>query len=123
MGRVQASASPARASHFGDFHLPATSVDYAADEITSATSDAAGKLTKEGQRAFAEAAKRIEQVVQDGLEQLRAQSRTYADTAGQQLDTAQQYVTERVKERPLAATGAALGVGVLIGLLLSAGRR
>ena len=103
--------------------MPANSVDYAADEIKSATSDAAGKLTKEGQRAFAEAAKRIEQVVQDGLEQLRAQSRTYADTAGQQLDTAQQYVTERVKERPLAATGAALGVGVLIGLLLSAGRR
>ena len=49
--------------------------------------------------------------------------RVYADNAGQQMDQAQQYVTERVRERPLAATGAALGVGVLIGLLLSSGRR
>jgi ElaB/YqjD/DUF883 family membrane-anchored ribosome-binding protein len=32
-------------------------------------------------------------------------------------------VTERVRERPLAAIGAALGVGVLVGLLLSAGRK
>jgi len=62
-------------------------------------------------------------VVQDGLEQLRSHSRVYADSAGQQIEVAQQYVTERVRERPLAATGAALGVGVLIGLLLSAGRR
>jgi ElaB/YqjD/DUF883 family membrane-anchored ribosome-binding protein len=29
-------------------------------------------------------------------------------------------MTERVRERPLAATGAALGIGVLIGLLLAA---
>jgi ElaB/YqjD/DUF883 family membrane-anchored ribosome-binding protein len=102
--------------------MPANSIDYAADEAKTAASETA-KLTKEAQRSFAEAAKRIEAAVQDGIEQLRAQSRAYADTAGQQLDVAQQYVTERVKERPLAATGAALGVGVLIGLLLSAGRR
>lgn len=105
--------------------MPANAVDYA-DE-TSATNGAGGdsskRLAAEAQRTFAEARAKIEQVVQEGLEQLRAQSRTYADTAGQQLDVAQQYVTERVKERPLAATGAALGVGVLIGLLLSSGRR
>ena len=52
-----------------------------------------------------------------------AQSRTYADSAGEQLEHAQHYMTERVRERPLAATGAALGVGILIGLLLSSGRR
>jgi ElaB/YqjD/DUF883 family membrane-anchored ribosome-binding protein len=102
--------------------MPANAVDYAADETKSA-SDASNKLTADAQRTFNEARQRIEQVVQDGLEQLRAQSRAYADTAGQQLEHAQQYVTERVRERPLAATGAALGVGVLIGLLLSAGRR
>jgi ElaB/YqjD/DUF883 family membrane-anchored ribosome-binding protein len=106
--------------------MPANAVDYAADETKSAsgaTSDATTRLTAEAQRTFAEARGRIEQAVQEGMEQLRAQSRAYADTAGQQLDEAQRYVTERVKERPLAATGAALGVGVLIGLLLSAGRR
>jgi len=106
--------------------MPANSVDYAADETKSAVSAAADKATKlsaEAQRTFADAARRIEAAVQEGIEQLRAQSRTYADTAGQQIDQASQYVTERVKERPLAATGAALGVGVLIGLLLSSSRR
>ena len=106
--------------------MPSKAIDLAADETKAAVAngaDGAAKLTAEAQRSFADAAKRLEKVVQEGLEQLRAQSRAYADTAGEGLDQAQQYVTERVKERPLAATGAALGVGVLIGLLLSSGRR
>lgn len=93
-----------------------------ADEAKNRVETAKG-MTAEAQRTFADARARIEQAVQDGLEQLRAQSRAYADTAGEQLEQAQQYVTERVRERPLAAVGAALGVGVLIGLLLSAGRK
>ena len=98
--------------------MPANATDFAND-----AKDSAKTLSADAQRNFADARRRIEQVVQEGLEQLRAQSRTYGDAAGQHLDEAQQYVSERVKERPLAATGAALGVGVLIGLLLSAGRR
>jgi len=35
------------------------------------------------------------------------------------VEEAQRYVMERVKERPMTATLAGLGVGVLIGLLLS----
>lgn len=102
--------------------MSANSVDYAADEskaAAKAASDTAVKMSSDVQRSFAEAARRIEKAVTEGLEQLRAQSRAYADTAGEQLDQAQQYVTERVRERPLAATGAALGIGVLIGLLLA----
>ncbi|MFC3068221.1 DUF883 family protein [Phenylobacterium soli] len=102
--------------------MPANAADYAADETKNGV-ETAKSMTAEAQRTFADARARIEQVVQDGLEQLRAQSRAYADTAGEQIDQAQQYVTERVRERPLAATGVALGVGVLIGLLLSAGRK
>jgi ElaB/YqjD/DUF883 family membrane-anchored ribosome-binding protein len=100
-------------------------VDYAADEAKTAAraaSDTATKLAADAQRSFSDAAKRFEQVVQEGVEQLRAQSRAYADTAGQQIDEAQRYVVERVKERPLVATGAALGIGVLVGLLLASGR-
>jgi ElaB/YqjD/DUF883 family membrane-anchored ribosome-binding protein len=106
--------------------MPANAVDQATDEAKSAVNAATDKATRlsgEAQKSFADAARRIEAAVQDGLEQLRAQSRTYADTAGQQLDEAQQYVTERVRERPLAATGAAIGVGVLIGLLLASSSR
>lgn len=110
--------------------MPSNSLDYAADEAKAAVSaaadkatDKANKLTGEAQKNFAEAARRIEAAVQEGLEQLRAQTRTYADNAGQGIDTAQQYVTERVRERPLAATGAAVGIGVLIGLLLASNSR
>lgn len=102
--------------------MPANAVDYAADEAKAAA-DGAKRLNAEAQRTFADARGKIEQIVQEGLETLRTQSRAYADNAGQSLDDAQRYVTERVKERPLAATGAAVGVGVLIGLLLAAGRR
>jgi len=102
--------------------MPANAVDFADDAKTNAA-ETGGRMSAEAQRTFADARKRIEQAVQDGLEQLKAQSRTYADNASQQMDQAQQYVTERVRERPLAATGAALGVGVLIGLLLSSGRK
>jgi ElaB/YqjD/DUF883 family membrane-anchored ribosome-binding protein len=100
--------------------MPANAVDY--DETAANGSDS-GRLTAEAQRAFTEARGKIQQAVQDGLEQIRTHSRVYADNAGQQIDQAQQYVTERVRERPLAATGAAFGVGLLIGLLLSSGRR
>lgn len=101
------------------------SVDFAEETKTAkaAARDSAAKLNAEAQRSFADARAKIEEVVQQGLEQLRAQSRAYADTAGQSIDEAGRYVSERVKERPLAATGAAVGVGVLIGLLLAAGRR
>ncbi|MCF8503719.1 MAG: hypothetical protein K9G59_02300 [Caulobacter sp.] len=66
-----------------------------------------------------EAAHRTEAAVRDGMETLRAQSRAYADTATAQFDDAQRYVVEKVKERPVTATLAGIGVGVLIGLLLS----
>jgi len=101
--------------------MPANASEFADDAKTKVES--AKGMTAEAQRTFADARARIEQAVQDGLEQLRAQSRAYADSAGEQFEVAQQYVTERVRERPLAAIGAALGVGVLVGLLLSAGRK
>lgn len=103
--------------------MPANSVDAAADQTKAAVNSAADTATKmsaEAQRSFADAAKRIERAVSEGVEQFRAQTRSYTDTAGQQIDQASLYMTERVRERPLAATGAALGVGVLIGLLLGA---
>lgn len=68
---------------------------------------------------FLDAIKRIETALADGFETIRAQSRTYTDTAGQSIDDASKYVVERVKEKPVTATLAGLGVGVLIGFLLS----
>ncbi len=91
--------------------------------VADAANDAATRLTAEAQRVFADAAKRLELAVQEGVKQLQAQSRVYADVAGEHIDEASEYVSARVRERPLAALGAALGVGVLIGMLLGSGRR
>ena len=93
------------------------------DAAADAANDTAAKLSAEAQRVIADASRRIEVAVQEGLQQLRAQSRVYADLAGEQLDEAGRLASEQIRARPLAATGAALGVGVLIGLLLASASR
>lgn len=70
-----------------------------------------------------DAARRIEKSVTEGFDTLRAQSRAYTDTAGQSLEEAQAYASERIRERPITATLAGLGVGVLIGLLIAGSSR
>ena len=100
--------------------------DRAASEAKAAANSAstsAQLLADDAQRTFRDAAKHFERAVQEGVEQIRAQSRAYADTAGEQIEEAQRYVVENVRERPLAATGVAVGIGVVIGLLLAGGRR
>lgn len=77
------------------------------------------EATDQAREKLTEAAARTEAAVREGIETLRAQSRAYADTASEQFDVASQYVVDRVKERPVTATLAGLGVGLLIGLLLA----
>ena len=114
--------------------MPANSTNTPVDDTTNATTFESSPNpalngdrnfdTPEGAKAMlADYARRAERIVQDGLETLRANSRVYVDSAGQQIDTAQRYVVERVKERPVTATMAGVGVGVLIGLLIAGGRR
>jgi ElaB/YqjD/DUF883 family membrane-anchored ribosome-binding protein len=93
------------------------------EEVVDVATETAAKISADAQKAITDAAKRIEAAVQQGLEQVRAQSRVYADVATEQLDEASRMASEQIRARPLAATGLALGVGVLIGLLLSSGRR
>ena len=95
-----------------------------AGQVTTedAAADSAAKIAADAQKAIADAAKRIEATVQQGLEQLRAQSRVYADVAGEQVDEAARVASEQIRARPLAATGAALGIGVLIGMLIASRR-
>jgi len=78
--------------------------------------------TEHAKAAISEAARRAERVFQDSIETLRSQSRVYVDAAGEQFGSAQRYVTERVKERPMTATMAGVGVGLLLGLLLAGSR-
>lgn len=101
-------------------------LDHAAGEAKAAASD----LADHGQRAIsdlatlaektiAEASKTAERALREGLDSLRAHARTYTASAGDNVDEAQRYVMQRVKERPVTATLTGLGLGLLIGLLLS----
>jgi ElaB/YqjD/DUF883 family membrane-anchored ribosome-binding protein len=109
--------------------MPSDITSSAANEAKEARK-AANNAADHGERAFAEAvsaaertlsdaAKTAEKVFREGVESLRSQTRVYTDSASQRVDEAQRYVMERVKERPMTATLAGLGVGVLLGLLLS----
>ena len=63
--------------------------------------------------------KRIEHVMRESVDQLRTRAEPYRESASQQIDEAQKYVVERIKERPVIATMAGLGVGLLLGLLVA----
>jgi len=71
------------------------------------------------ERRLSDAAKTAERVIKDSIETIRSQTQAYSGPAGQTVEEAQRYVVERVKERPVTATLAGLGVGFLLGLLLS----
>lgn len=103
--------------------MPTKAGDLTPEPAAEAASDTAARMSAEAQRAIAEASKRIEAAVQEGLQQLSAQSRVYADAAGEQLDEAARLASDQIRSRPLAATGAALGIGVIIGLLLASTAR
>ena len=105
--------------------MPANAADKAASEAKAAATsvaEAATQIAAQAEKSFSEAAKRFEKVVSEGVEQIRAQSAAYTDTASQQLDEAGRYASEKIREKPLVAAGAALGVGLLVGLLLAGGR-
>lgn len=97
-------------------------VGHAKSDLRSAAKHAERSFIDAADQArerLTDAAHRTEAAVREGMETLRAQSRAYTDTATTQFDEAQRYVVEKVKERPVTATLAGIGVGVLIGLLLS----
>lgn len=102
--------------------MPPKAGQVTTDDVANAANDTAAKIAADAQKAITDAAKRIEATVHQGLEQLRAQSRVYADVAGEQVDEAARVASEQIRARPLAATGAALGIGVLIGMLLASRR-
>ncbi len=89
-----------------------------ADPLNS-IADGADAALDRTQRILKEALAAAERVVKEGVRTLREQTDAYAGPAGESVDEAQRYVVRRVKERPVTATLAGLGVGVLIGLLLA----
>ena len=59
-------------------------------------------------------------MIREGIQTLRDQSRgSNVEPAKAMADEVQSYLVERVKERPVTAAFAGVGVGLLIGLLLA----
>ncbi len=99
--------------------MPANSNAQAAlEEVQSAT--AATKAQFE--EALSEFKDRAAKVANETLRSLRSHAGPYVDDAGDKLSTAERYLVEKVQKQPLTTTLAALGVGVLVGLILAGGR-
>ncbi len=101
---------------------PADKAVQAARSAAKSTVDIAEDAVERAERTLADAAHRIEKAVAEGVHQIRNHGKAYAAEAADQIEDAQRYVVGQVRGRPLAATGLALGVGVLIGLILAGGR-
>ncbi len=87
------------------------------------SADAAEAAAKDAEKRLHALVERLEKGVAEVLDLVRSRGKVYAEGASEQLDTAQKYVTERVQEKPLTATVAALGAGLVIGVLLSGRNR
>jgi ElaB/YqjD/DUF883 family membrane-anchored ribosome-binding protein len=66
---------------------------------------------------------RAQEALTQGLDTARYQAMQARDFAEEQFGQAQQYVTQRITEKPVQSALVALGAGVVLGLLLKGGRR
>jgi ElaB/YqjD/DUF883 family membrane-anchored ribosome-binding protein len=71
------------------------------------------------QAKLTEKAKAAQVALKTQADVLMDRTKDYRENAGQQLDDAQKYVVERIKERPVTAAFAGLGAGLILGLLLA----
>ena len=88
--------------------MPNADLNSAANEITQLGARARERLGEAGD------------VVRDRAQDLRAQTQHYADTAGRQLEVAQQRVASTVRDKPVTTTLAVLGAALLVGAMFAA---
>ncbi len=91
------------------------------DTVQAAGSAASAKLDSTIEE-LRDHANRATRVAQDAYEALRDRASPYLDDAGDRWAVAERYLVDRVQKQPLTTTFAALGVGVLVGLILAGGR-
>ena len=87
----------------------------AADESLDASETTQGRAGDIRQRA--------QETLTQGMDTARYQALQARDYAEEQFGQAQQYLTQRITEKPVQSALVALGTGVVLGLLLKGGRR
>jgi ElaB/YqjD/DUF883 family membrane-anchored ribosome-binding protein len=70
-------------------------------------------------RAIGDLASRTRAAVKDKLDEIGVDPKPYVDYAGEKFDDAQDYLVAKIKEKPVQAALAALGVGFVVGFLLA----
>jgi ElaB/YqjD/DUF883 family membrane-anchored ribosome-binding protein len=97
-------------------------VDHAKHALDEAgkSAQSARRFAEDATASFADMAR---EALEEGLVRFRDRSKAASETASDQLQTARLYVVDRVQERPFTTTLAALGAGVLIGLLFAGKRK
>lgn len=97
----------------------------AAQAKLAETAKAAQKAIQESetlaaaQAKLTETAKAAQQALKGQADALMERTKDYRENAGQQFNDAQEYLVERIKERPVTAAFTGLGVGLILGLLIS----
>lgn len=91
-------------------------------------SPAVGAVTPEPDRAQSrgngpDRVRKAEQSAQRAIEQGKQSLHAAVEASGHNLQRAHTALNQQLQQRPLAATAAAIGVGLVLGLLLGAGRR
>ena len=99
--------------------MPANSNAQAVEDAVQANAAAA---KAQFDAALSEFKERAGKVAQETLQTLRTHAGPYVDDAGDRLTTAEKFIIEKVQKQPLTTTLAALGIGVLVGLILAGGR-
>ena len=95
--------------------MPAKQPRPSLEEAHKATAEAAAETG----RALNDLARRAGAAMQDRFEDIGVNPRQYADYAGEKIDTAQEFLTTKIKEKPVQAALTALGIGVVVGFLLA----
>jgi len=72
---------------------------------------------------LADLGQKIELTVKRALTEVQTQSKTYVSEAEARVKTAEHYFTDQVRAKPVTTMSMAIGAGVLLGLLLSSGRK
>jgi ElaB/YqjD/DUF883 family membrane-anchored ribosome-binding protein len=102
--------------------MSAEPIGPAVEEAASPDSADARKALREAlasaERGLSEAAKSAEKIIREGIETLRAQNPDMR-AAESAVDGAQRFLVERVRERPVTAALAGVGLGLLLGLMLA----
>ena len=103
--------------------MPANSTAQPAleDAVQTAGSAASAKFDSTLEE-LKDRANRASRVAQDAYDALRNHAGPYLDDAGDRWAVAERYLVDRVQKQPLTTTFAALGLGVLVGLILAGGR-